>query len=54
MARKKAKDKILEIIQEKMEYYKKLSETQNGFEMACKGGVQACKDIIKEIEDKIK
>lgn len=50
MARKKAKDKVLEIIQEKIQYYEKLSETKNGFEMACKGAVTALKELAKEVE----
>jgi hypothetical protein len=52
MARKSTKDKFLEIIQDKIEYYEKLSETQNGFETACKGAVAALKDLAKEIKDK--
>jgi ribosomal protein S20 len=43
--------RVLEIIQDKIEYYEKLSETQNGFETACKGAVAALKDLAKEIRD---
>lgn len=44
------KEQILEIIDDKIDYYNRLSETKNGFEMACKGGAEALREIKKEIE----
>tara|TARA_Y100000361_G_scaffold145727_1_gene155308 strand:- start:10105 stop:10359 length:255 start_codon:yes stop_codon:yes gene_type:complete len=36
-------------IEEKIEYYDNLSYTRNGFEMACKGGRDALKEVLKLI-----
>ena len=46
-----SKKKLLAVIEEKIAYYNKLAETKNGFEMACKGGVESLKDLKKEIEN---
>jgi hypothetical protein len=41
--------KLAHLIDEKIKYYNNLAETKNGFEMACKGGVEAMKDLKKEL-----
>ena len=43
-------EEIVEIIEEKIERLEILSHTKNGFEMACKGGVAALKEVLKEIK----
>ena len=40
---------LKEFIEEKIEYYDNLSYTRNGFEMACKGGRDALKEVLKLI-----
>jgi len=45
-----SKEEIIKIIENKIKYLEELSLTKNGFEMACKGGVTALKEILKEIK----
>ena len=40
---------LKEFIEQKIEYYDNLSYTRNGFEMACKGGRDALKEVLKLI-----
>ena len=44
-----SEEKILIIIQEKIRKLESLSQTKNGFEMACKGGVAALRELLDEI-----
>lgn len=41
--------KLARLIDEKIQQYKNLAQTKNGFEMACEGGVEAMKDLKKEL-----
>ena len=43
------KEQILMLIQEKIRKLESLSQTKNGFEMACKGGVAALRELLDEI-----
>jgi hypothetical protein len=43
------KEEILILIQEKIRKLEDLSDTRNGFEMACKGGVAALRELLDEI-----
>jgi hypothetical protein len=43
------KEEILILIQEKIRKLEGLADTRNGFEMACKGGAAALRELLHEI-----
>lgn len=46
---KMKKEEILILIQEKIRKLEGLADTRNGFEMACKGGAAALRELLHEI-----
>ena len=44
-------NEFIEYLKERIEYYDRLSETRNGFELACKGGKKALEDALEYFKE---